>query len=426
MKRLAGLACMACVALGGCRADQGALVADIDRSLAAAGRFLIARQSPDGAWRSRTYGALKLGPALTPYVISSLYFMPRGGPDARAAYRKGVDYLVAFVGPDGHIQDKPGELLFPVYTAAMASRMVRLEAPSERNLAAHRAWLEFLRARQLDESLGWSVADEDYGGWGFSILPPRRPAEGDLRPPFCESNLTATVFAMAALISGKLPRSDRAFERTLVFAQRCQNVSATPGEADERFDDGGFFFRPGDAAQNKAGPAGTDRAGRPRFHSYGTMTADGVRVLVRCGLPADHPRVVAARGWLTKNFDPAHNPGRFESDREVLRDATYYYWAWSAAHAFAAFGLEHWDGPGGRVDWAPLLARELLSRQKADGSWSSRYTDAKEDDPLVATPWAAAALAICRQALTSGLQAHPADRDTIRGVPLPSGPATGR
>jgi hypothetical protein len=357
-----------------------------------------------------------------------MYFMPQAGPEGRAAYRKGVDYLVAFVGPDGQIQSKPGELLFPVYTAAMASRMVRLEEPSERNLAAHRAWLAFLRARQLDESLGWSVADDDYGGWGFSILPPRRPAEGDLRPPFCESNLTATVFAMAALISGKLPRSDSAFERTLVFAQRCQNFSPAwaPGDRDERFDDGGFFFRPGDVAQNKAGPAGTDRAGRPRFHSYGTMTADGVRVLVRCGLPLDHPRVIAGRHWLTRHFDPAHNPGRFESDREVLRDATYYYWTWSVAHAFAALGLEHWDGPVGRVEWARLLADELLSRQNPDGSWSSRYTDAKEDDPLVATPWAAGALAICRQALTRGLTGHPSDRDTIRAVPLPASVAPTR
>ncbi|MCY2929126.1 MAG: hypothetical protein NTV86_06450 [Planctomycetota bacterium] len=426
MKRLAGIACLACVALAGCRDDNAALVARIDRSLAAAGRFLIDRQSPDGAWRSQTYGALRLGPALTPYVISALYFMPQAGPDTRLAYRKGVDYLVSFVGPDGRIRNRPGELLFPVYTAAMASRMVRLEDPSGPNLAAHRAWLEFLRARQFDEALGWSPADPDYGGWGFSILPPRRPAEGDLRPPMCESNLTATVFATAALISGKLPRSDRAFERTLVFAQRCQNFPPAPDQADERFDDGGFFFRPGDSAQNKAGPAGDGRAGRPRFHSYGTMAADGVRVLIRCGLPPDHPRVVAAREWLTRNFDPSHNPGHFESDREVLRDATYYYWTWSAAHAFAALRLEHWEGPKGRVEWARLLAEELIARQSREGSWSSRFTDAKEDDPLVATPWAAAALAICRQSLTSGLRNHPSDRDTIRALPLPAGATPGK
>ena len=68
-----------------------------------------------------------------------------------------------------------------------------------------------------------------------------------------------------------------------------------PARADPAFDDGGFFFIPNDPGQNKAGPAGTDRHGRQRFRSYGTMTADGLRILIRCGLPATHPRVVAAR-----------------------------------------------------------------------------------------------------------------------------------
>jgi len=48
------------------------------------------------------------------------------------------------------------------------------------------------------------------------------------------------------------------------------------------------------------------------------------------------------------------------------------------------------------ADWAPALARELIDRQNADGSWTNRFTDGKEDDPLVATPLALAALRICR------------------------------
>jgi hypothetical protein len=45
------------------------------------------------------------------------------------------------------------------------------------------------------------------------------------------------------------------------------------------------------------------------------------------------------------------------------------------------------------------LAEELLRRQRPNGTWVNRYTDAKEDDPLVATPWAAAALAIAKRVL---------------------------
>jgi hypothetical protein len=95
------------------------------------------------------------------------------------------------------------------------------------------------------------------------------------------------------------------------------------------------------------------------------------------------------------------NPGEFDGDRAVLQNATYYYWAWAVAHAFMALGDREIDTAGGKVDWPVALAEALLRRQQADGSWINSYTDAKEDDPLVATPWAAAALAISRAMITN-------------------------
>lgn len=124
------------------------------------------------------------------------------------------------------------------------------------------------------------------------------------------------------------------------------------------------------------------------------MTADGLRSLLRCGLAKDHPRVVAASRWLERNFSAAHNPGAFTADRAVLRDATWYYWVWAASHAFLAVDLKQLDTSEGPVDWSDAFARLLLDRQRPDGSWVNRFTDAKEDDPLVATSWASSALAI--------------------------------
>jgi squalene-hopene/tetraprenyl-beta-curcumene cyclase len=208
--------------------------------------------------------------------------------------------------------------------------------------------------------------------------------------------MVATIFGIAALRSARVPLSDPSWEKALIFVRRCQNFAENPTRADARFDDGGFFFIPDDELQNKAGVAGTDAHGRRRFRSYGTMTADGLRALIQCGLGKEHPRVVAAQKWLENNFSPVRNPGEFNEDREVLRDATYYYWAWAVAHAFSRVGLRKLRRDGGGVSWAQELAVELVERQLPDGSWSNRFTDAREDDPLVATPWAAAALAICR------------------------------
>ena len=131
------------------------------------------------------------------------------------------------------------------------------------------------------------------------------------------------------------------------------------------------------------------------------MTADGVRALLGCGLDPDHPRVVAAGKWLQDNFTVQTNPGTFAERREVLRGATYYYYLWSVAHAFTRLGIRHVPGENGPVDWAEVLAEKVTELQRPDGSWVNRFTDAKEDDPLVATPWAAAALATCRYVLTT-------------------------
>jgi squalene-hopene/tetraprenyl-beta-curcumene cyclase len=376
------------------------LVQRIDTALGQAGVYLVSTQDDDGAWRSQAYASLRGGPALTPYVLSSLFYLPQTGTPAVSSYRKGVGYLLRFVDENGHIRADAPEMLYPVYTTTMASRVVPLLDRDSANLTARRAFLDFVRGRQLTEQLGWNRDDPEYGGWGFSIVVPRKPPPDEPRDRFLDSNLSATLFGLAALRSADVAVDDPAFGKALVFVRRCQNFSDDPQRRDPGFDDGGFFFMPGDMYQNKAGVAGEDRFGRERYHSYGTMTADGLRALVRCGLPADHPRAVAARRWLERHFSATDNPGQWEPDRAVLQNATYYYWAWSVSHAFMGLSIEQIETAEGKVRWAEVMANELIRRQKHDGSWTNQYTDSREDDPLVATPWAAAALAVCRYVIT--------------------------
>lgn len=355
---------------------------------------LIVAQDPDGAWRSRTYGALKDGLALTPPVLKAVTF----GPDvvgAGPARRRGASFLAAQVRADGTI-DAAGP--YPVYAASTAVIVLNRVPVAGRPLARD-AWLRVLRERQLTEPLGWSPADPAYGGWGDAPGPSQKPEAGRPQARPADADLSSTLFAVGALRLAGVGADDPPISKALRFISRCQNVPEDVDTADPAFDDGGFFFSPTDVLRNKAGAAGADRRGRQRYHSYGSATADGLRALLRCGLATDHTRVRAARTWLERHFSVTTNPGTFEPDRKVEGESTYFYYCWSLGHAFQTLGLRRISTPRGTVSWAEDLSAELMRRQRADGTWSNRFTAAKEDDPLVASALAAGALGTCRMAI---------------------------
>jgi hypothetical protein len=351
------------------------------RPLQAAVRFLLARQDADGAWRSDTYGAFKDGGSLTPLVLDAL--LTSGSEEALPAVRRGAAYLASMVRSDGTINAGPAGLSYAAYTAPLTALVL-----SRPEFVEHRAawvvWLAFLEERQLTEALGWSRDDPEYGGWGYCPLLPRRPVPGRPGPPYAESNVSATALSTEALRAAGVAPSHPRLGMALRFLCRCQNHGDDPG-----IDDGGFHMQPGDDLRNKAGVACADHTGRVRYRSYGSMTADGLRGLLACGLSAESPRVRVALGWLESNFSAAVTPGRFAPGREVLRDSVYYYYCNSLARALTAAGA------GGPVGWRDALAGELVRRQRPDGSWVNDAVEVREDDPVVATAHAVAALALC-------------------------------
>src|SRR5580765_4828925 len=57
----------------------------INASLQLASQYLIQHQSPDGSWRSETYGFLKDGSSLTPHVAIVLSELPQARFQTTAA-----------------------------------------------------------------------------------------------------------------------------------------------------------------------------------------------------------------------------------------------------------------------------------------------------------------------------------------------------
>jgi hypothetical protein len=296
--------------------------------------------------------------------------------------------LAKLVRADNSIEEGEHGLAYPLYTSALAVSFLSRFEP-EKYRQARDAWLKYLRARQLTEELGWEPADRPYGGWGYCPLVPRKPRPGEAGFALLESNLSATVFALSALRQAGVARDDPAYRKAVVFVERCQNYRDKP---DPRFDDGGFHFIYADPVRNKAGVAGEDAAGQPRFHSYGSMTSDGLLALLLCGKKGNEPRVRSARDWLLQHFSAERHPGRYVERHEPARDAVYFYYVWSLEQTLAE--LERQGEQAIPIAaWRTAIGRNLTNRQKADGSWANEQTLVREDDPVLATSLAVGSLA---------------------------------
>lgn len=367
------------------------MVAALDASLARGLAFLVAQQGEDGGFHSTVYSAFQDGTALTPPIVKALAFSPVGDASTRAAFERGTHFLHGIAGPPA-----PAYLPYPLYTHALGT-LALLPDGSPEAVPSRAHFAALLQARQLVEATGWPATDPSHGGWAY-FDDPKRPPEPV--PDLSTGNLPATLAAIAALQLAGVPKEAPAMLHARAFVERCQNFA--PEGGDPAWDDGGFFMSPANEPQNKA-MGGVDRAGRPRYRSYGTMTAEGLRALLRLGLPADHPRVVAARDWLVRHFDAAGSPGAYPAARELQRRSVRHYWAWSAAHAIRALGAAGAMAAPERRRLLAALAGALLKEQRPDGSFVNAWADMREDDPLVATPLALAAIALCRMELASPL-----------------------
>lgn len=354
-------------------------------------KYLASRQAEDGCWKSDVYGPFKFGDALTPLCLRAYLTSPHLRSSERPVDQIAVNaasYLSNFATKAGNIEEPKFGFEFATYTAALSALALSNDIVGDHR-SARDAWLKYLRERQLDESLGWTTDDREYGGWGYCRLRPRKPKNGELVVPYLESNLSATTFGLTALHTAGVANDDPAFKKAAIFVKRCQNWAPTKDVRDPSFDDGGFHFIYDDPVRNKGGQAGTDRFGRERFHSYGSTTADGIRCLDICGLAgSDHSK--AAEAWMRRHFNCARHPGRYGEQREMDREAVYYYYAASLAQT----KLEPWTVrvEGKEMSWKQALAAELLARQKPDGSWANRAHAIREDDPLTATSLALIAL----------------------------------
>jgi squalene-hopene/tetraprenyl-beta-curcumene cyclase len=310
-----------------------------------AARYLWKQQSEDGGFHSTTYGLLRSGQSLTPFVLGALLEVPE---TIRPVPWDAVDRALEFIrkntnadGALGHMNEPAAD--YPNYATSLAVAAFVKARRSGWNRDVAKMAMQ-LRAQQFSETNGWKPEDPPYGGWGMGGPIHRPPDAGHV-------DLSMTRCVLEALRDSGVPANDPAMLRALRYLERSQNS------------DGGFYFSTVNLDTNKAGESDGKVA------SYGTATADGVLSLRAAGIPDSDQRIARAVKWLNDNHQPDRVPGFRTKPRELWGAGLRFYYADAISRAVPGLPVQ-------------------LPAQSGDGSYRNPNNMVKEDDPLIATAFA--------------------------------------
>ncbi len=336
-------------------------------------------------------------PAFTGLVINGMLLDPRID-ETDASVRMGLKYLLDMQQPDGGIYDR----LLPSYNTSIALSALshaRGEPRAPEAIARAQAFLQGLQwSEDSDDTLGGDEAPipvaEDhpfYGGVGYG-----RHGRPD------NSNMNVMLQAMHD--SGLSP-DDKTYQRALKFLERTQMLdSVNDMDYADGSSQGGFIYATVENAQSVDGRAGQSMAGTieetmddgtvvSRLRAYGSVTYAGFKSYVFANLDRDDERVVAAYGWIRRNYTVDENPG--------MGDQGLYYYFVTMARALDAWGgatidTIETDANGTETtttrNWREDLIDRLAGLQNADGSFKSVHDRWMENDPVLITAYALLAL----------------------------------
>ncbi len=335
--------------------------------------FLLQERAESGLWEFMGHPE----PGITALAAKALLGSAR--PKVVQQAEVILDYLVSLQKKDGSIH--AGNL--PVYVTSVAIMALQAGGRKEDQPIIQKAG-NFLRVTQTDGTEGYSESDKFYGGIGYG---------NDLRP-----DLSNLQYALQGLKASGAPTDDPAFQKAILFLQRCQNrkesnpiaVKNAEGNVVESSNDGGGIYYPGNSM------AGYEKLpnGNVAALSYGSMTYALLKCYVFAGLDKSDPRVADVLKWVGKNWTLEVNPGFDALNNPIAGYMGLYYYYLSLAEALSTAkvqGLTSADGT--HHDWRQELFQKLSALQSKDGSWVNEKAPRWwEGNPVLCTAYALNAL----------------------------------
>lgn len=339
---------------------------EIERAIERGLSYLKNKQELDGFWGDSKH------PAFTALVLTSALRSPSYEPSE--FIEKGFAWLVKQQQKDGGIYGK-GLATYNTSISILALTEQDKKEDYEKILRAR----AFLISQQSDWGELGKTDNKYDGGIGYGGT-------------YKHSDLSNTYLAIEALKASRTialrdeskKEPELNWEAAITFISRTQNLKATNDLADIS-NDGSFNYFPGDSkAGYQKNPDGSES-----LRGYGSMSYAGLLSLIYARLDSDDRRVLAVKKWIGENYTLKENPGLATKEKPELGQQGLYYYYNAMSKALSAAGMNFVRLENGdKVDWRSDLARELLIRQREDGSWVNGNSRWWESDPILVTAYA--------------------------------------
>jgi len=358
--------------------DVGDVFSEENETLGKAIDWLVAQQDESGAFKSKHYGAMKQGAAMTSLALYSLSMTSSEcHEEHHDVIEKAFQFLLPGTKARGRVANPDGSLDHPVYSTAMLLVAAkRLDYELDADLVA--TLLDYLVAAQCVEGRGFDSTNPNYGGWdviGPDIMP--RKTSG--------TNVSVARFVLEAFASHVPVKeaTNEAGKEDAVNIDTAKRINESRKYAigwlnrlHKNSSDDGFQFsaQPG-SALNKA------RSADDKPKSYASATCDGFLALHFTG---ESKTLSSAANWI-RTYGVSNDVAGFEEQKDSSwPKALQFYHLQSLATASKSIGDS--------VELLSEIDAVLGESQLEDGRFQNESALMRENDPLIATCFAIMAL----------------------------------